>query len=337
MDRKKLAHFRDTISTHHDELLQWLSAMESTEHDGDLGGTDVREVLNLVSDLKGTLERIDRGRFGECKVCRGEVDLEYLEMDCTAQICLEHYSELQLRELERDLELAVKVHNQLLPCCVPALDGLHTAFFNQPARFIGGDYFDFFCDKVQNQGFVVGDVMGKGVPASMLMASLQASLRILGPTYDHMGNLMQHLNRLFRNNLKLIRFISLFLMTIDVKNNILNYCNAGHHPALLFKSDAGKLKWLKPTGAALGLIKESPYTVKSVEFKPGDFILLYTDGLVEARNDRSEEYGDDRLTQFIMKNHTLPAEDFVSRLRHEVESFAGDITDDMTILAVKRF
>jgi sigma-B regulation protein RsbU (phosphoserine phosphatase) len=317
MDKKKLEHFRETISNHHEELLQWLSSKEDNDHDSQLGGADVRKVLHLVSELKSTLERIDRGRFGECKVCQGEVNLEYLEMDWTADICLEHYSELQLRQLERDLELAVKVHNQLLPCCVPALDGLETAFFNKQARFIGGDYFDFFYDKSDKQGFVVGDVMGKGMPASMLVANLQASLRILGPTYDHMGKLMEHLNRLFRYNVKLIRFISLFLLTVDIRNNHLNYANAGHHPAL-------------------GLIKNSEYIVKSCDFNTGDIILLYTDGLVEARNDRAEEYGEERLEKFVRKYHTVPVQDFVNRLHDEVESFAEAITDDLTIVTVKR-
>jgi sigma-B regulation protein RsbU (phosphoserine phosphatase) len=336
MKSADLNKFRETISHHHQALLEWLATDDAESRSFPFGGTDLQGVLQVVSELKGTLEEIDKGQFGKCKVCQGEVEIECLEMDCTSDICLEHFSEHQKRQLERDLELAVKVYEQLLPCCVPALDELDTAFYHRPAQMIGGDYFDFFSDNFDNQGFVIADVMGKGLPASMLMANLQASLRILGPTYTKPEQLTDHLNRLFRFNMKLISFISLFLVIVDHKNYQLRYTNAGHHPPLLYRSKSNSVSWLKPTGPALGLVKDAFYSAKSLTFNRGDCLLLYTDGLVEARGKTGEEFGEQRLKKFIKGNHNQSADQLVNYIRQQVELFADEIIDDLTLLIIKR-
>ena len=336
MNSADLNKFRETISDHHQALLEWLATDDAESRSFPFGGSDLQSVLEVVSELKGTLEQIDKGQFGKCKVCRGEVEIECLEMDCTSEVCLEHFSEHQKRQLERDLELAIKVYEHLLPCCVPAIDGLDTSFYHRPARMIGGDYFDFFSDKTENQGFVIADVMGKGLPASILMANLQASLRILGPTYSQTEQLTGHLNRLFRFNMKLIRFISLFLVIVDHKNYRIRYTNAGHHPPLLYRSQSNSVSWLMPTGPALGLVKETSYHEKFLTFDPGDCLVLYTDGLVEARGKNSEEFGEQRLEKSVREYHNQSADQLVNSIRQKVELFADDIIDDLTLLIIKR-
>lgn len=126
--------------------------------------------------------------------------------------------------------------------------------------------------------------MGKGLPASMLMSNLQASLRILGPEKNELHDVATRLNELFRFNLKLIRFISIFLGAVDKENRLIYYRNAGHHPPFLWNNSLQKVQLLNPTGPAIGLIPNAKFKSESIPFYSGDLLLLYTDGLVEARS-----------------------------------------------------
>ena len=293
------------------------------------------KVESRVATLENAIHRIDEGNFGTCEVCGEEVEPELLELDFTACVCLDHYSEQQKRDLERDLELAAKVHQHLFPRHIPALDGIEISVSADPARIVGGDYFDFFRYRDTLQGLAIADVMGKGVSASMLMANLQASLRILGPEHTELNKLAFRLNELFRYNLKLIRFISLFVAGVDMPNRIFYYCNAGHNPPLWWNSAAGTLEWLKPTGPAIGITAEPRFDSGRVEYGPGDLFLLYTDGLVEARDGSDDEYGTERLAAYTRAKAHLPAESFLSGLKEEVLGHAGNLQDDTTIMVLK--
>jgi serine phosphatase RsbU (regulator of sigma subunit) len=203
MDEKKLIQFRKALSTHHDSLLDLVNT-DSEETRLLLGGQGKHEVLQVVSRLNNVIQNIDKGEFAKCEYCEDEVELDRLEINCTTSVCLDHYSPDQLRDLERDLELAAKVQKQLLPCCVPSLKNVEIAFRSAPFHIVGGDYYDFFNHRSNNQGFVIADVMGKGLPASMLMSNLQASLRILGPESDELHTVMSRLNTLFCYNIRLL-------------------------------------------------------------------------------------------------------------------------------------
>lgn len=334
MDQTNLEKFRKTLSQHRDKLLEWLNTDEG-DKEFQLGGQSAQEVLKAVSELKDALESIEHGNFGECEVCHETVDPELLELDYTSCVCLSHYPEEQIRALENDLELASKVQRELLPCCVPVLSDIQIAFHAEPARIVGGDYFDFFGFKNGHQGVAIADVMGKGLPASMLMSNLQASLRILGPQYSALDSLMGKLNELFQRNLKLIRFITIFLAAIDSRTGIVEYCNAGHHPPILFEAAANRINWLNPTGPAIGLTRNAGFKSETVKASKGDLILLYTDGLVESRNGNSEEFGEERVASFIQKNHLKAPHDFLRDLRDEAARFSGKFQDDLTLLAIK--
>lgn len=334
MDQNNLEKFRSTLSQHRDKLLEWLDG-EGNDKAFHLGGKSTQEVLRAVSELKEALESMGSGNFGECEVCHETVDPELLELDYTSSVCLSHYPEEQIRALENDLELASKVQRELLPCCVPSLKDIQIAFHAEPARIVGGDYFDFFAFKNGYQGVAIADVMGKGLPASMLMANLQASLRILGPQYTELDSLMAKLNELFERNLKLIRFITIFLAAIDAKEGAVEYCNGGHHPPILFEAAANKIHWLKPTGPAIGLTRNAEFKSETAKISKGDLLLLYTDGLVESRNSKSEEFGEDRLALFVEQNNRKSADDFVKALRNSALNFASKFHDDLTLLAIK--
>lgn len=334
MNDEQINIFQDNISQHRDELLKWLNS-DSDDKNIHLGTSKVSEVLQIVSELKDVLEKIEQKKYGICEVCHGKVETEQLEQDCTRTVCLACYSDEQLHALERDLELAAKVQQQLLPCCVPSLKNINISVMSEPASIVGGDYYDFFNCKNGFQGLVVGDVMGKGLPASMLMSNLQASLRLLGPDYHDLGQLATRLNDLFVFNAKLIRFISLFLGLIDGDNEQLVYCNAGHHPPLLWQKATNSVQALSPTGPAIGLTSQATFYQETVNFNQGDILLIYTDGISEARNDSSVEFGEERIINYIKEHNGQPAKDIQSGLLATVKQFASKIDDDATIMVVK--
>jgi sigma-B regulation protein RsbU (phosphoserine phosphatase) len=334
MDQQYQEKFRSALNQHRDKLLAWLNS-NGNDKEFNLSGDSTKEVLKTISELKEALERIEKGNFGECKVCHEMVDPELLELDYTHSVCLSHYPEEKLRALENDLELASKVQRELLPCCVPVLQDVQIAFHAEPARIVGGDYYDFFGYKNGHQGVVIADVMGKGLPASMLMSNLQASLRILGPQYTELDSLMAKLNELFQRNLKLIRFITIFLAAIDSKTGTVEYSNAGHHPPILWEESTKRIHWLQPTGPAIGLTRDAKFKSDTIKIKSGDLLLLYTDGLVEARNSDGEEFGDNRLSSFLKENHHKSAADFVKDLRDEAIDFAKKFHDDLSLIAIK--
>jgi len=334
MNNRVLDQFRESIAKHRDDLMHWLNDTEKKKSIH-LGTAAVSEVLAEMEEFKALLRQIDDNVFGRCVVCNGEVELERLEQDYSTNVCLDCYSEEQLRELERDLELAAKVQQQLLPACVPSIERIGFAVKYASAHVVGGDYHDFFILKNGQQGFAIGDVMGKGLAASMLMSNLQASLRILGPGYDRLDRLSDHLNRLFRCNLKLIRFISLFIGALDVINHTLYYCNAGHHAPMLWQSTDNDIRWLSPTAPAIGLIAEPEFKYETVQVSTGDLLVLYTDGLIEARNQSNQEFSEKRLAAFIRENHQLTADDFVDKLWKLLKDYAVHNFDDITLLAIK--
>lgn len=334
MNEHALNHFHEHLAQHRD-VLQELLGKEDAEAKNLLRDTSVSDIIALLDEFKGLLVKIEQKDFGKCVVCQGEIELERLEQDCTTSVCLECYSEEQLRELERDLELAAKVQKQLLPTYVPSIDGIEFSVRYKSAQVVGGDYHDFFILKNGQQGFVIGDVMGNGLAASMLMSNLQASLRILGPDYDRLENLAKHLNRLFRYNLKLIRFISLILGSIDIEKHLLYYCNAGHNAPLFWDNTNHDIRWLKPTAPAIGIIAEPEFGLNVLSFHPGDLLLLYTDGLIEARNHEKYEFGENRLAAFLRENHKLTSDRFLDKLWNYVKDFTAHPIDDTTAMVLK--
>jgi phosphoserine phosphatase RsbU/P len=334
MNDVNLSQFRQALRQHRDALLEWLET-DSPEKANNLGGVEIDDVLQVVSQIKTSLEQINHGQFGVCRKCSGEVEVERLECDFTTNVCLDHYSDEQIRALESDLELAAKVQKGLLPCCMPVIPGVQIAAQTVSARIVSGDYYDFFASRNNAQGIVLADVMGKGLPASMLMSNLQASLRILGPEHETLHGLAERLNELFRYNLKLIKFISVFLAILEKDTHTLRYCNAGHHPALWYEARTGATHWLTPTGPAIGLVQNPNYKSAEIQYHSGDVIVLYTDGLVEARDDRGDELGENRLVEFIDKNHHLTAEACLSSLLETVKGLSGKLHDDVTVMVIK--
>ncbi len=331
MEKEDLERFSDVLNLKRSALVELLREPSSF---ATAGPTEV--ALTLLSEIDSALDRINSGTFGACSECDEGVGLDHIELDFTTSVCLDHYSDAQIAALQRDLELAANVQKSLLPSEVPTVKGLDVSAHLESASFVGGDYYDFFTSAKGDAGFVIADVMGKGLAASMLMSNLQASLRILGPEYEEPHLLANRLNQLFRFNVRLTRFISMFLAYYcDASQRIL-YANAGHHPPVFRRSSNANVSFLNPTGPALGLVPSPDYKTAEVNVESGDLLLLYTDGLVEVRNASGEEYGEDRLVAFVETSGEKSAHEVLTGLRETVSTFSNGLwSDDVTILTIK--
>ena len=263
-------------------------------------------------------------------------DPDPLRLDFITSVNLEHLSQPEVEALERDLELASQMQRHLFPCCVPALANLEVAAHLRPAGIVSGDFFDFFCYGETGQGILVADIMGKGLPASMVMANIQATMRALGCDYHDAGAMMARLNRLFREHMKPGVFASMVVVTYDPETDTLRYTNAGHLPPLLWRNQTQSVEWLESTGPAIGLMDKAIYSSDQVKMDSGDVMLLFTDGLTEARNNAGEEFEAHRLVSFIAEHHDKPAGEIITALNTSLQEFVkGNLLDDLTLLILK--
>jgi sigma-B regulation protein RsbU (phosphoserine phosphatase) len=336
MDTKILQRFRENLQQQRLNLLDWLGRTPAEKKQIRLGPASEQEVSAHLQVLETALAKADNQTLGLCEVCHDYVETDRLEMDFTACVCIDHYSAEQKRRLEAELELSHKLQKALLPQQLPQVPGLQIAAFSQPAEIVGGDYFDFFRFQDNAHGLAIADVMGKGLPASMLMASLQASLRILGPENHSPAAIAQRLNGLFCHNIHLIKFITLFIGSYDPDTRTLKYCNAGHNPPLLLRQE-GKAQWLQPTGAAIGLAESFVFKMETVTLLPGDILALYTDGVTEAMNAAREEFGEHRLAELMRRKANLSPQDLLKELRLALREFTGaqNFKDDLTLVVGK--
>lgn len=338
MDVGTYERFRQNLQRQRQNLVDWLKGTPPTKKGIALGPVSEDGVQTRLEKLEEAIAKTEAHTFGLCTVCHEDVNADLLEMDFTACVCLDHFSDDQRRRLEQDLELSHKVQKALLPKEAPSIPGLRIAAFIQPAEIVGGDYFDFFRFKDGSYGIAIADVMGKGLPASMLVASLQASLRILVPDHDSPADVMKRLNNLFCNNIHLIKFITIVLARYNPDTRILEYCNAGHNPPLhLHAANGLAVTKLMPTGAAIGLTETMEYANEKVELQKGDSLLLYTDGATEARNASAEEFSENRLSQWLTANAHLEPKGLIDGIRNSLREFTGSkvLQDDLTLVAGK--
>jgi sigma-B regulation protein RsbU (phosphoserine phosphatase) len=294
----------------------------------------VQDHLNVVST---SLEQIASGGLGICEVCHDPVDDALLRMDYTACVCLGHYSDQELRALEKELELSQVIQRALLPRHPPAINGIDTAGFSRPASIVGGDYFDFVRFKDGSHGFIVADVSGHGVSAGMLMTSLQTAFQTLAPDTKSPVEVLQRLNRLYLHNINFTTFVTIFFGQYEPSSRLFTYANAGHNSGYLYRSADQHEEWLHATGPAIGLMEGYSVRTEEVQLHPGDHLVLYTDGVTEAVNQDDEPFGEDRLAEAVRKSAGRPAEAMVQAILSAITLFMGtrDFADDATLVVLK--
>jgi sigma-B regulation protein RsbU (phosphoserine phosphatase) len=244
--------------------------------------------------------------------------------------------------MKRDLQIAREIQTWLLPGAPPQIPGLAIAYATRPANTVAGDYYDVFprpgrTTEENRVVFAVADVVGKSIPAAMLMATFQASLKTLSTAQVSLPELVSNMNRYACSNSQGgLRFTTAFLAEYDPVSRVFTYINAGHNNPILRRS-TGLIERLDVGGLPLGIQSEATYESASVALAPGDWLVIFTDGMVEAVDARDEEYGETRLLNVIQAGSTTMPEDLLKRLMAELDLFVGSTPqhDDVTCMLLK--
>ena len=248
---------------------------------------------------------------------------------------------IEQRRMEQELELAANIQETLFPASLPQLVDCAIAARNRPARECGGDYYDALPigDNALNAKhlFCVADVSGKGLPASLLMSNMQATLRALLGRTGSLTELAAHTNELLYATTPSNKYVTAVLAELDPVSGKLRYVNAGHTDCLLLRV-SGEAVWLKATGTPLGLLSGMPYEEESLVMEPGDLLALYSDGVTEAQDIDENEYGEQRLADFLRPIAQEHVDGLVDRVFTEIDRFAGKAPqyDDITLLIIQR-
>ncbi len=247
---------------------------------------------------------------------------------------------LELRDklgLKGDLEVARQIQFGLLPFDPFERDGIDIVSTMRPANTVGGDYFDIIELGEGKIAIALGDVAGKAMPAALLMALLQGSLRTLLSTEYRGETLISRLNAHLCANIPSNRLITLFYAELETTTGSLRYVNAGHNPPFLM-SETPPAARLGATGMALGVMPDASYEAMTLELQPGDRLLMYTDGVTEAANAADEEYGDVRLEAYVRDRSREPGRQLIDGIVTDVLRFCGTARphDDMTLMCVGR-
>ncbi len=299
-----------------------------------------RRVLLLLALI---LLVIPHGGFqysGEGKVYAVEFDLHFW-----AGLLLLLLLMLEIADrvvMKRDLQIAREIQTWLLPGAPPQIPGLAIAYATRPANTVAGDYYDVFPRPGRTNAenrvvLAVADVAGKSIPAAMLMATFQASLKTLSTAQVALPELASNMNRYACTNSQGgLRFTTAFLAEYDPVRRTVDYINAGHNNPVLRRA-SGQIERLAVGGLPFGIQPEVKYNFATVTLVPGDWLIIFTDGLVEAENARQEEYGEPRLLTAIEAGKTAEPGEMLKRLMAELDLFVGNTPqhDDVTCMLLK--
>ena len=298
---------------------------------GDAGA----HLSGLLQEVDAALERLKGGSYGLCEVCHDSIEADRLLADPLMRFCLDHLDSAQQRLLQEDLELAARSQGGLLPKQNLSSNGWRASYRYQAAGPVSGDY----CDLVLNDDgalyFMLGDVSGKGIAASMLMAHLHAMFRTLISLQLPLRQLVARASRVFCESTLPTHYATL-VCGKALHDGRIELCNAGHLPPLLVKN--GEVSRVEATGLPVGLFCNQDFTVNSLRLGAEETLLLYTDGVPEQRNAQDGEFGLPRLIEWASCHGTLSPQEMIASLVKEVAAFQSDAPriDDVSIMAIQR-
>jgi phosphoserine phosphatase RsbU/P len=294
-------------------------------------------LLNLLSDVDSALERLDDGTYGICSECHDAVEKDRLLADPLVRLCLDHLTSDEQRALERDLELASSVQRGLLPQTdIRHLDWrVHYRY--KPAGMVSGDYCDLIRSANGDGGlvFLLGDVAGKGVAASLLMTHLHAMFRSLTEVGRPLDRLLEMANSVFCRSTIAGQYATLICGRAGQRGEI-EIGSAGHLAALVIGKDG--VRQVSSTGVPLGMFATSRYTIQNVCLERGDSLLLYTDGISEAVSAAGVEYGAIRLSNIAREGHGRAPAELAAACMKDLQTYSDGTKqrDDQTLMVVHR-
>lgn len=289
------------------------------------------EIARLFNEVDAALARLDKGDFGVCEECHKNIEAERLIADPLVRFCLCSLSEAEQNALERDIELAASIQGSLLPNPELKDSPWEIGYKYEPAGMVSGDYLDLIDSGDGGFYFLLGDVSGKGMAASLLMSNLQAMFRALVPGDFSLGELMKRANNLFCESTPSSHYVTLVCGKAH-SNGEVELSNAGHLPPVLVHN--GEKKMLECAGLPMGMFCSSSYSTTKHKFAPGDTLLLYTDGITESLNHAGEEYGIERFVGSINGAPTLDGH--ISECLDRLSAFRNGHPrhDDLTIMGL---
>ncbi len=245
---------------------------------------------------------------------------------------------VEKQKMENELLVAREIQQQLLPTTFPSIPHFDIAGINIPTHHVGGDYYDVIKNSDETYTIAIADVAGKGTPASLLMANIQATVRALSPLSSSLAETTTQINSIISNNTGLERFITFFWGKLEPKTKCFRYVNAGHNQPFVFRAN-GKIERLIEGGIILGIIKEpQPYQQGEIFLQKDDVIVFFSDGISEAMNTYDEDYTEERLEKFLQSGILhLSAQDILTKIQKEIEEYTkGTLqSDDITLVVLK--
>jgi phosphoserine phosphatase RsbU/P len=321
-------YIREQLEKRRDELHTVISAAAPARAAAPL--------LDLLSEVDSALHRMDEGTYGICEACNDAVEKDRLLADPLVKLCLDHLSSDEQRALERDLELAAKVQRGLLPRTDIGFNDWRVHYRYHPAGMVSGDYCDLILPA--NGGelvFLLGDVAGKGVAASLLMTHLHAMFRSLAGVALPLDKLLEMANSVFCQSTIAGQYATLICGRAGRRGEI-EIGSAGHLAALLISKEG--VRQVSSTGVPLGMFSTSRYTIDRLQLEPGDSLLLYTDGISEATDSTGTEYGISRLSNVAAERHGWVPQELAAACMKDVQNHSAGRkqADDQTLMVVHR-
>lgn len=290
----------------------------------------------LLGEVDAALARLESGSFGLCEVCHGSIEQDRIMADPLVRFCLDHLSQAEQRALQEDLDLAARIQRGLLPQGSLSCRGWEIHYRYEPAGPVSGD----FCDVVEPSDggdlfFLFGDVSGKGVSAAILMAHLHATFRSLVAAEVPVGQLVERANRVFRESTLAPYFATLVAGRASASGE-LEICNAGHCPPLVL-SDGGVTP-VDPTGLPVGTFYSTSYASRKLNLRAGDTLVLYTDGVSEARDRNGAEYGAERIAGVLKASRKLHPQALAAACLDDLALHlqGAPKADDLTLMVIRR-
>jgi serine phosphatase RsbU (regulator of sigma subunit) len=294
-----------------------------------------QRIADLLQEVDAALERMETGTFGICETCHEPVEGDRLLSNPLTRNCLDHLSPREQRALEHDLDLALQVQRGLLPDAAVIVAGWSVAYHYEPAGVVSGDYCDIIHLEKEAGLLLLGDVTGKGIAASMLMANLHAIFRSLANPQRSVNELVAKANRVFCQGRIASHFATLVCGRIHANGEV-QICNAGH--CMPLHVGPGEVTRIDSGGLPLGIVDDGEYPAHRAKLASGDSLVLFSDGLSEALNTNGKQYGVQRLVDLLYRQRALAPEALLAAVLDDLSSFRSGAkrSDDLTVMIVRR-
>jgi len=314
---------RDELSSRRIKLER---AVASASEDG--------ELTRLLSEVDAALERLQTGRYGLCETCHDPIETDRLMADPITRFCLDHLTSSEQKALQEDLDLAARIQKGLLPASGLRHGGWDVTYHYEPLGPVSGDYCDLLPKEDGRLFFALGDAAGKGVAASMLMAHLNAMFRTLIEVDLPLEDMLERASRVFCESTLPTHYATLTCGWARPSGELV-ICSAGHPPSILLAGRGATEVWAQ--GLPLGLFCQERFKPVSLALEPGDTLLMYSDGLTEARDAAGEEFGRERLLALAAESSALSPEKLVAACVRGARGHqkGAPRTDDLTVMALR--